>query len=281
MKEIRKILVPIDFSDCAMNALKIAASIAKIQRASLEIVHAVQLPKELQVDVMAGMVINTPVLSELETEVEQEFQILENEIPDLLEVTYKTTKSTAPTLDLINSCLEENPIDLIIMGTKGRHNIVDRLLGSISADVIKASNVPVLVIPENFKSFHVFRMGLAADLKRLDDVRKLDLLTLFTEMTKSEIKAFHISQKDDLKNKDEIIQERMKIMDAISKAKHSYVWIDEGELTDGILEFVESHKLDMLVMFPRHHSFWDKIWHPSVTQKVVMDIQIPLLAIPE
>ena len=281
MKEIQKILVPIDFSTCAMNALKMAAKIAKLQQAELEIVHAIQLPKELQVDVMAGLVINTPAISEIENEVEKEFQVLGVNIPELLDVPFKTTKSTTPTIDLINTCLQDESIDLIIMGTKGRHNIVDKLLGSISADVIKTSHVPVLVIPENFKTFNIYKMGVAADLKRLDDSRKLDVLTLFSELTKAEVKAFHISQKDDFKNMSEINHERTKIMDAFSTAKHSYVWIDEVKIIEGILDFVESNKLDLLVMFPRHHSFWDKIWHPSVTQKVVMDIQIPLLAIPE
>lgn len=282
MKELKKILVPIDFSPCSINALKIASHIANVQGAELEIIHSMSIPIELQIDVLAGPLINEASYLEQEKKIEKALKTLEKEVPELNEIPYKTIKSTTMTADLIGSSVDKDHIDLIIMGTKGSHNIVDKLLGSVSSEVIKNSIVPVLVIPEKFKKFDLDRIGLAADLRLLGDKRNLNILRLFGKMTKAEVKTFHVSDVDDLNYpKSDNESKKQKIVDALADFDHNYIWIDESQIIDGILEFVKSHELDMLVMFPRHHNFWDKIWHSSVTQKVVMEIDVPLLSIPE
>ena len=47
----------------------------------------------------------------------------------------------------------EGDFDLIIMGTHGHGKLEDRIIGSIAADVIRQSEVPVMVVrlPQNSK----------------------------------------------------------------------------------------------------------------------------------
>ncbi|MEP3389577.1 MAG: universal stress protein [Reichenbachiella sp.] len=278
---ISKILVPIDFSRCSINALKIATEIATKQGAKIEIVNAFHVPAYAPMDVMAVDLVNQPLLKEEERKVKEEFKSLPNLIPQLKDVSYSTKVFMAPTADAIYQCTEQDGIDLIVMGTKGEHDVVENLFGSMSAQVIKSADVPVLVIPENVESFDLKHIGFAADLHEIENMNRLGILSLLAKMYDSEINIFHISEENDEESISEAARERMFLEGSLKDIKHTFATIYHEEPIEGIMEFAESKKLDLLAMYPRQHGFWDKLVHGSTTKKVVMQIKIPLLTIHE
>ncbi|WP_420580593.1 universal stress protein [Reichenbachiella sp.] len=278
---ISKILVPTDFSKCAINALKVATEIAIKQGAKLEIVNAFHVPSYAPMDVMAVDLVNQPLLKEEEQKVKEEFKTLPNSIPQLKDVNYSTKVFMAPTADAIYQCTEQDDIDLIVMGTKGEHDVVENLFGSMSAQVIKSAEVPVLVIPENVDGFELKHIGFAADLHEIENMNRLSILSLLAKMYGAEINIFHISQESDEESISEAARERMFLEGSLKDIKHTFATIYHEEPLEGIMEFAEDKKLDMLAMYPRQHGFWDKLIHGSTTKKVVMQIKIPLLTIHE
>ena len=52
-----------------------------------------------------------------------------------------------PTVDTILGQAEKLEADLIVVGSHGHGAVFDMLVGSISADVIRRSTIPVLVVP--------------------------------------------------------------------------------------------------------------------------------------
>lgn len=279
--KINKILVPVDFSPCSINALKIAVDIAKSQRAGIEVVNAFHMPAYPHADVVAADTIVQPILHEYEDQVEEQFDKLLIQVPGLKDVQFDTRKFVSPTKDAIYTCVERDDIDLIVMGTKGSHDRLEKLVGTVSANVINSAKVPVLMIPENIQDFKIKLIGFAADLQKIEDIKKLRILVLLAKLTQAQIKIFHISTDIYDGTIEENARERMKLVESFTEVEHSYAWINNEEPIDGILEFVESHNLDMLAMFPRHHGFWDRLIHGSVTKKVAMKINIPLLTIHE
>lgn len=278
---ISKILVPTDFSKCAINALKVATELAIKQGAKIEIVHAFHVPSYAPMDVMAVDLVNQPLLKEEEQKVKEEFESLPNLVSQLKEINYSTKVFMAPTAEAIYQCTEQDDIDLIVMGTKGKHDVVENLFGSMSAQVIKSADAPVLVIPENVTSFDLKHIGFAADLHEIENMNRLSILSLLAKMYGAEINIFHISQESDEESISEAARERMFLEGSLKDIKHTFATIYHEEPLEGIMEFAESKKLDMLAMYPRQHNFWDKLVHGSTTKKVVMQIQIPLLTIRE
>jgi len=277
----KKILVPIDFSKCAINALKVATDIASKQAASIEVVYALHVPTYAPMDVMAVDLVNQPLMAEEKKKVHEQFADLTNQVSGLKNITFTTKIFVAPAADAIYQCTEQDHIDLIVMGTKGSHDQVEKLFGSMSAQVIKSSKVPVLVIPESANDFQIKRIGFAADLHKIESAKKLDVLTLLAKMYGAQINIFHISMENDDESISEAGRERMNLVDALAGIEHTFTTIYNEEATDGIVEFAEKKQLDMLAMFPRQHGFWDKLVHGSTTKKVVMQIGIPLLTVHE
>ncbi|MEO9966529.1 MAG: universal stress protein [Reichenbachiella sp.] len=278
---INKILVPVDFSNCSINALKMAVGIAKTCRASIEVVNAFHMPAYPHADVVAADTIIQPILAEYEEQIQDQFDELQEKVPGLKSVDFTTRKFVSATKDAIYTCVEKDDIGLIVMGTKGSHDSIEKLIGSMSSDVIRFAKVPVLMIPENVESFDVKLIGFAADLNKIEEMNKLEVLAFFAKMTGAQIKIFNISSDTDEQNIIDKARERMALVESLKGIDHSYAWINSSKPLQGILDFVESHKLDMLAMFPRHHGFWDGLLHSSVTKKVAMKIKVPLLTIHE
>lgn len=279
--KINKILVPFDFSDCAINALKLAAKIAIRHGANMEIINAINTPA-VHTSVMAAGVFVQPLVGEYETDIQNErFEQLLADVPELEEVAYETKKVMANTADAIYTSIERDNIDLIVMGTNQTHSPLERLVGSVSANVIKFSSVPVLVIPDNISVLNIRNIGFAVDLRQINDISKIEILSELAKVTEAKIEIFHISQKDDVHHIIENAQERIKLLDALADVKHSYVWVNEEDVLEGIIDFVENREVDVLAIYPRHHSIWDSLIHGSITKKVLLNSNIPILTMHE
>lgn len=279
--QVKKILVPTDFSKCSINALKIATQLAIKLRAKIEVVHAFHVPAYAPMDVMAVDLVNQPILKEQQDEVKKQFTSLINLVPELKDISYSTKTFVAPTADAIYECTEQDDIDMIVMGTKGEHDAMEKLFGSMSSEVIKSADVPVLVVPENVENFQPKHIGFAADLHEIDNMNRLSVLSLMAKMFDAQINIFHISEENDEESLSEAARERMFLEGSLKDIDHSFATIYHEEPLEGIMEFAESKKLDMLAMYPRQRKFWDKLIHGSTTKKVVMQIKIPLLTIHE
>ncbi len=276
---IKNILVPIDFSKCSKNALKIAIGLAKSNNAKLHLVNAIYVPTP-HVDVTGGFPLVEPILEDYEKRVEKEFEELKNEFVQLKDVEYDTKKYISMVSDAIYTCMENQEIDLIVMGTKGSHSTLEKLVGGVSADVMRYATVPVLLIPENVASLDFKKIGYAADFEEMEDLGKLETLIYFAKLTKAEIQIFYVA-KDIATVSFDKSRQSLKISNYLKDVNHSFHTIEDHKVVHGIFEFIKEHKLDMLTLYPRKHGLLDRLLKGSVTKKIAMEIQIPILSIHE
>ena len=271
--EVNNILVPMDFSKCSKNALKVAIQLAEKWESELRIMHSTFLPSA---SVGVGDAMVQPVVSTYEN-YDDPFEELESEFPGLKNVSYVTKEYHSVVTDAIYTEIEGNKVDLVVMGTKGTHDILEKLIGGITTTVIDFAKVPVLVIPENVSSFDALKIGISADFHQIEPI-SFNLVKKLADTFGSEVQIFNIGNED----------ERMDFKHSKSKVllesyfgdhQLSYHQVLDEKASHGIFEYIESHKIDLLVMFPRHHKFWERMFKASETKKVAMKIKIPMLAI--
>lgn len=275
----QNILVPLDFSKCSKNALKIAIGLAQNNNATLYLLNAIHIATPY-VDVTGGHSIVEPVIEDYEKRVEKEFEVLKKEFIQLKDVDHVTKKYVGMVSEAIDMCMSEEKIDLIIMGTKGSHSALEKFIGGVSADVISQVNIPVLLIPENISSLHANRIGFAADFENMEDLGKLEPLIYFAQLTKAEIQIFNVTESvGDISF--EKSRQSLKISNYLQDIDHSFHTIEDGKVVHGIFDFIKDHSLDMLVIYPRKHGFFERLLMDSVTKKIAMNVHIPLLSIHE
>jgi nucleotide-binding universal stress UspA family protein len=151
MYSIKKILVPVDFSDYSKKALSIAIEFAVQYKAKLHLIYVVE-PLVYPADFSMGQV-NIPSLDNDHTErAKNELESLKkNEIPADI-ITEIIIKSGKPFVEIIETAAEKD-IDLIIIATHGHTGVEHLFFGSTAEKVVRKAPCPVLTLREPIKGF--------------------------------------------------------------------------------------------------------------------------------
>ncbi len=149
--DIKKILVPIDFSDYSKAALKYAVNFAKKFGAELHLIYVVE-PVIYPPDFSMGQIAIPSVDLEMDKRAVEELdKLAKKEIPAELKVkTY--VKTGKPFIEIIEAASEEDS-DLIIIATHGHTGVEHILFGSTAEKVVRKAPCPVLTLREPVKGF--------------------------------------------------------------------------------------------------------------------------------
>ena len=141
---MKKILVPTDFSLNADRAIDYAVQIAKLNEATIYLIHACD---HLDTLYMESAIPEREYNKAITDAAFDKLEILRRSIEETEQVLVNIQFYSGPINDTILVAAEEHNVDLIIMGTLGISGLKDKIFGSRTASVISKSKVPVLAIP--------------------------------------------------------------------------------------------------------------------------------------
>ncbi len=138
-----KILVPTDYSDCSLAALKHAASLAREANGSLLIVHVNEAPSAYV----------WPDAVRSDDPLPQNVMLLLQSLSDgEQQVRFEERRVEGVAVPTIISLAAEEQVDLIVMGTTGRTGLQRLLLGSVAEEVVRRAPCPVLTLRSSRKA---------------------------------------------------------------------------------------------------------------------------------
>ncbi len=150
MINLKKILCPIDHSDCSKEALKYAVSFAMKDEATLYLLHVIDIRT---FDESLDMIAKRPSPDD-ETIKQLKIKLLEcvpGEISSDMQIEAIIVQGI-PFAEIINIA-KEKEIDLLVMGTHGRTGIAHIMLGSVSEKVVRKAPCPVLTVRQTGHKF--------------------------------------------------------------------------------------------------------------------------------
>jgi len=169
---------------------------------------------------------------------------------------------------------------VIIMGTRGADRKAADLIGSVTAEVMEGSKVPVMAIPENFEfqgMGEMKKMLYATDFQEADfkTLQKLENLLKPLEMN---ITCAHVSSKEH-SQWDEVRMTGLKehIKKNYSEEKVQCDLIEHEDLFVGIESYVNSNKINMLAFTRRKRNLISRIINPNLAKKMLFHSTTPLL----
>jgi len=151
MEPIKKILVPIDFSDYSKRALRYAIDFSKHFNSEIILVSVIE-PMIYPADFSMGQVAIPATDQNLTERIENELKSLEeNEIGNQVK-SKRIIKSGKPFYEIVETAREED-VDLIIIATHGHTGVEHLLFGSTAEKVVRKAPCPVLTLREPIKGF--------------------------------------------------------------------------------------------------------------------------------
>lgn len=146
---MKKILVPCDFSEQAVNAFRFALDLAKQAKGEVHLVNVVELPVMHDTVLMPVLSFEEALLKELREKAEKQFEKLITKYAD--DVKVKSTVEFGATSVMIEDYASEKEIDLIVMGTRGASGVREFLIGSNTEKVVRRVACPVIAIKKHVK----------------------------------------------------------------------------------------------------------------------------------
>ena len=147
----KRIIVPIDLSDCSRIALEYASATARAHKSKLTILHVYEESFiEPYINAANSEEEADEIIKEIERVNETKFDEFLKTV-DLSGVEYeKLLKKGIPETDIVEIAMEQQA-NLIVMGTHGRSGIKHILIGSTAEEVVRTVHCDIIIVkPEKF-----------------------------------------------------------------------------------------------------------------------------------
>jgi nucleotide-binding universal stress UspA family protein len=262
--KIKKLLVPVDFSDNSLNALKYAVSMERDPGAGIMILHVAD-PTSLENDLRGN------------TSPEHMYELLCKE-DHMLGVKSKFIMEDGPVASTIINQAKTLDVDMVVMGTQGAGNFTKNIIGSNTSRVIGNTDCPVLAVPAESEFRPIRKVVLAVDLDKKEESTIIDVVGYLSKMNTS-ILITYVTEKNVEKSEHTL----MKIGDLIRKKtgheKLSCKVIDSDDFHESIGEYIEDINADLLVTITHHRDALESIFDPSRTKRIAIHSEVPIMAI--
>jgi nucleotide-binding universal stress UspA family protein len=271
---MKTILFPTDFSENANHAFRFAKMIVKAKNTKLILLHTYDLPLVAPVNDFTSRGQTMSIIdNDLRVAAYEQMKIHTNEL-DLKYDDYEVLVKEGSTVGEISYCCKKNNIDLIVMGTKGTTNSRDFLMGSVTAKVITKVKIPVLAVPESAKIQPFKKIVFAVDLM-YNSTEQIKKAIKFCELNSCSLTFLHIeigSEKEGVE-----LKELKEIIGNNTKLELQLTLTSAETVQKGISSYLEENKTDLLILSNHTKSFFEKLFHKSVSKEMLLHGSVPLL----
>ena len=258
------IILLTDFSDSARNAMKYAVS------AFGETVNYVLVNAYYARTSSATLLdINDMLAKDSELGLKSDEKWMTEQFPDFnLKVEHHSYFGTP--VDSINRLVNQENGDLVVMGTKGSSGINAVIYGSVASSVVRNTIVPVLSIPPDSAFNGIKKIVYATDGGEIKDSTVLEPIRDFMSHFESDLTVFSVEKEDG--------SSHLESMNLDLEGAH-YSSVVDQDVQGAIGRFCGEENIDVLVLLPKHTGFFDRIFHKSITRKLVEKADLPILSL--
>ncbi|NNF32724.1 MAG: universal stress protein [Saprospiraceae bacterium] len=276
----KTICVPIDFSPNSFSAYHYASQLAHASGAELILLNVIngsfgtnhalgyQPVREIENAVLAR-------LRYFAVEYPHEVGVMIKNVPIQYMVRYGI-----PGFTIANFCKDQD-IYLMVMGTRDKHGIFDKIIGTTSATVIQLSTCPILTIHENtlYQPLEKIVFGYN-DEDGIDDA--VEFIKEYNATFNANIDFVHVSKNGDRDELEEVVDE---IVDEMLSDNSPYSFevkrIKGTDPSNSLIDYCLNHKADMLVLQHKRVGFFERLFKKSISIKSAHDFHLPVLICPD
>lgn len=277
---MKRILLPTDFSENAYNAIQYALELFKNEVCVFYLLHT-YTPAIYQ----AEYVLHSPGQIGLgdiyQTNTMEQLQKLQQRI----ETETRNPKHSFVLRSAFNTlveeileAVEEDKIDLIVMGTQGATGAVEIILGTNTVYVLRRAKCPVIVVPSSYKYSKPKSILFPSDYEVNYKSESLKELQYIAEEYAATLNVLHITSPNGLsQNQLENKAKLKRILSAINGFFHDE---PDQDIITAINNFQATTKINLLVMLKNKHTFFERLFFEPVIKKIALHVNIPFMVIP-
>ncbi|MEW5846186.1 MAG: universal stress protein [Bacteroidota bacterium] len=288
-QQLRKILVPVDFSEPSQNAARYAVMLASKYNAQIKLLHVFNSP-------VVDMIPFTDVAS-VQIDFDMNYHVLYSSAKERLIKFYENLKAFANQMGyghvqigytlregyaaygIIEASKRYKP-GIIIMGTKGEGYRSTELVGSVATEVSDETHIPLLVIPEK------------AVLKGVDEVKKVLYITNFDENDnlsirkllrivspfQVELHCIHITDKPDTPGVKALMNTTKDYISSVTSGIPITCEVIVGKGNErSVIDYISKNHINLVALTSVKRNLLYKLFNPSLAKRMIYQADVPVL----
>lgn len=271
-----KILVPTDFSDKSDYALELALQFKQIRNAEIHVLNVINAPSEAVFDAEGNIMEDSAIdLSVIEESRQQNEEQLENWHSDHNHELFKVVRIGHFTKDIMNY-IDEEEVDLILMGTHGATGMSEMIMGSHAESIVRQSPVPVLTLKCDRSDLDINHILLTSDFSS-EEPDNIDLVLDLQKSCNATIHLLTINTPKKFHAHREIeyyMDQFIKKHELTNVEKHTY---DDHSVEEGILHFASDYNMDLIAIGTHGRTGIGYLLKGSISEDIVNHLHKPIL----
>ena len=268
---MKKILIPVDFTDVSINAIRYSLNL--FAEDQIYLMH-----------VKTGLVqTNDPMILRMNTTHEDFWKdALKDFVGKELgeELSSKISGYVVQygnIVEEITSYAKDKDFDVICMGTKDKYSLFEKWFGTISLGIIKMSQTSVYAIPK-YARYHGFGRILVGLDKNHIQTTSFEHLIDWNEEYKAFIKFLNIKKK----SSEDFTQEKEDLIERLFKERDpdfsfELMSIRDNNIAQALMGYAYNSECDLITILPDSQKFVDALFFQSVSKDLILDSKIPVL----
>lgn len=286
-----KVLIPVDFSGYSMKACEFGFNYAQNTGAEVILLHVYFTPI-YSTSLPYGDIFNYQ-LSDDEN-VKTILQKVHAELNGLLDkVKEKIASGQFPNVKYMCVLREGIPEEeilryvkdccprIVIMGTRGKNQKDLDLIGSVTAEVIERSRVPVLAIPENtpFRQFsEVKHIAFITNFDQRDLIAFDSLIASFKSFRFS-VSLIHLSGIKDTWDEIKLGGIKEYFHKQYPQLDIHYDVVQDDDLLNNLEQYIEKENIDIIALTSYRRNIFYRLFNPSIARKMIFHSDTPMLVL--
>lgn len=264
------IIIPFDMSETAFKAVRVGFNLAHKIGKEIVFLHVL---KESQ--------------SEFDPEkIKTTIEKL-NPVPN--KVSYRIVVKKGVPETKIAQYAEKQQAFLIIMCTRTNEKKIQDLIGSVTSEVMRITERPVLAIPESFLSDDVTtlnKIAYASSLKSMHDLEHIDLLSTIFPIDNKSLEIIHsVKENENIAPDGQYVNTLVEAYPSVKISSKALVYDEQSSASTAISEYITNSDVELIVIKKHHRRAFLPLLSTQFALKVLFrsereEKNIPIIQLP-
>ena len=252
------IIVPLDFSAQSIKAASFATHMLHgIYEAELVFYHLYHDEKE-------------------EESVIQNLEKIKHGLAEISSVSMRyIAEKGSGLIESIKRLINREDAELVVMTVSDRIKVFEN---SYSLQMMAHTDCPVLVIPNGYLYNGVRSVALATDFINVEKTIPVAKVKNILNIFHPQLHIVHVNPEIYVSLSEDLLAERNKMEEMFKEFRPEFYFITTENFTESLERFIEDKGIDLVLTFPKKHSYLTTLIKGTNTQKLVYKNSVPVLA---
>lgn len=170
---------------------------------------------------------------------------------------------------------------MIVMGLTGKTPLEQRFSGSNTLSITEKNVCPVLIVPEDAKYNAIKNVLITSEMKYVDETPTLLAVKKVLQEFKPSLHILNVDESHYVSLTKDFKEERDKMEALLAEFKPEFYFMRLHDFHEAVNMFTQDKNVDIIIIAPKYHSFFEKLFKTQYTKKMIYQSKVPVLAVYE